>query len=466
MQVFCSNCNTAHEVTQDQEDERRSSVIHCRKCDKRIKLQFCPHCGSFYSITFSNIKAGRYRYRCRKCMNDFTIEFPYEFHRPSVAVETVRAEQRESPLSHPVAEVKSPEQKPAEKIEVASFISNGINSFSINELFAAAAGAFSPGKIGVSSAGVILMLLLLWMFSRGEAIWLSGIPAMHPFAGSLMALFPLAIIFSLYTATAAVVSRITLDTVFHGKATGWNEVIRFSYRAAPAVFPGNAALLLAISALLVLFGRIPLLGPILFSIVFLPVYILGIMITLLCLIGIWFYPPISAHREGSISGNMKNLFLFIKKHNLSLLYMIPVIVLVSAISFSVIFLIHTAAFSFTISLSRWLVSSDGGGVFASIPASFVSTSEATFAGLGSGLFRQLSINLGMTHHVSGFILGVVMIALSTLLLSIAVSITATVSSHIYIVMERGLTIDDKKKGAVFLILTLMLSVLLLLKKLV
>jgi hypothetical protein len=85
--------------------------------------------------------------------------------------------------------------------------------------------------------------------------------------------------------------------------------------------------------------------------------------------------------------------------------------------------------------------------------------------MGSGLFRQLSINLGMTHHVSGFILGIIMMLITTLLLSAGVSLTATISSHIYIVMERGLTIDDKKKGAVFLILTLMLSVMLLLKKL-
>lgn len=470
MQVFCSNCNTAHEVTQEQAASRGSSVIHCRRCDKKIKLQFCPHCGSFYSITFSNIKSGRYRYRCRKCMKDFAIEFSDKTEAPLFIKAPVLQKQapviQPQPAALPEVKPEMAQPEPAEKIEVASFISNSINSFSINELFAAAAGAFSFNRIAVSSAGAIMMLLLMWIFNRAETLWLSGGLALHPFTGSLIALFPLAIIFSLYTATAAIVSRITLDVIFHGEAPEWDEVIKFSFKTAPAVFLGNVAVLLAISALLVLFGRIPLLGPLFFSIVFLPVYMLGILITLFCLIGIWFYPPISAHREGGILGNMKNLVLFIKKHNLGLLYMIPVIILISVISFSVIFLIHTAAFSLTISLSQWLISSDGGGVFASIPASFVKASEATVTGFGSGLFRQLSINLGMTHHVSGFMLGVVMILLTTLLLSIAVSLTATVSSHIYIVMERGLTIDDKKKGAVFLILTLMLSVILLLKKLI
>ncbi len=494
MQVFCSNCNTAHEVTQDQAGDKERSVIHCRRCDKNIKLQFCPHCGSFYSITFANIKNGRYRYRCRKCMKDFAIEFTGakpDIHvltrtthegssqvinteqsaglsrtvQSPLRVETSQTIQAPANVVHEEQAEKS-QAVSAEKIDVASFISNSINSFSINELFAAAAGAFSFNRLLVASGGVVMMLLLMAIFNKVETLWFSGGTALYPFVGSIIALLPLAIIFSLYTATAAIISRITLDIIFHNKSPEWDDIIRFSFKTAPAVFMGNIAVLLAVSALLVLFGRIPLLGPIIFSLIFLPVYIAGIIITLLCVIGIWFYPPISAHREGGIFGNMKNLMLFIKKHNLAMLYMIPVIILVSIITLTAIFLIHTAAFSFTISLSQWLLGNDAGGVFASIPASFIKASESTISGLGNGLFRQLSINLGMTHHVSGFILGAIMMFITTLLLSIAVSVTATVSSHIYIVMERGLTIDDKKKGAVFLILTLMLSVMLLLKKLI
>jgi hypothetical protein len=365
MQVFCSNCNTAHEVTQDQAGDKERSVIHCSKCDKKIKLQFCPHCGSFYSITFANIKSGRYRYRCRKCMKDFAIEFFAEPRRPVLVRNTIQTEQAPvipaAPVPAPEAELQNEKIAPVEKIEIASFINNSINSFSINELFTAASGAFSFNRLLVASVGVIIMLLLMAIFNKMEALWFSGGAALHPFTGSLMALFPLAIIFSLYTATAAVISRITLDIIFHNKSPEWDDIIRFSFRTAPAVFTGNVAVLLAVSALLVLFGRIPLLGPIFFSLIFLPVYLAGIMITLLCVIGVWFYPPISAHKEGGIFQNMKNFILFIKKHNLALLYMIPVIILVSAISLSAIFFIHTSAFSLTISLSRWLIGNDGAG---------------------------------------------------------------------------------------------------------
>jgi len=403
-------------------------------------------------------------------MKDFAIEFSDERQTTGTVRKPVFKEEPETGKytyrpDSTAAQKEEAVKSPAEKIEVANFINNSINSFSINELFAAAAGSFSLNRITVASGGVIIMLLLMAIFNKIETLWFTGEAALHPYAGSLLALFPLAIIFSLYTATASVISRMTLDTIFHGKATELDDIIRFSFRTVPAVFTGNIAVLISVSALLVAFGRIPLLGPVLFSLIFLPVYLAGILIVILCLIGIWFYPPISAHREGGIFTNMKNLMLFIKKHNLGLLYMIPVIILVSVISLAALFIIHTTAFSFTISLSQWLLGSDGGGVFSSIPAAFVKASEATLTGLGNGLFRQLSSNLGMTHHLSGFILGIIMMIISTLLLSAAVSLTATVSSHIYIVMERGLTIDDKKKGAVFLILTLMLSVLLLLKKL-
>ena len=467
MQVFCSNCNTPHEVTQEQAESRERSIIHCRNCDKKIKLQFCPHCGSFYSITFSNIKSGRYRYKCRKCLKDFAIEFTDKSTAGETPEPAVSQKKDESSPVSPEQILKNlkKETAPAEKIEVANFINNSINSFSINELFAAAAGAFTFKKMAASSIGVTFMLLLMWIFSQAEALWFGNGRLTTQFAGSLLSLAPVAIIFSLYTATAAVVSRITLDMLFQGAQTEWDDLIRFSLKTGIAVFTGNILLLLAVSSLLILFGRIPLLGPVFFSLAFLPVYVMSIMIFLLCFIGVWFYPPLSAHRERGLLGNMKNLLLFIKKHNLGLLYMIPVIILVTVITVSVIFIIHTSAFSLSISLSRNIISGDGGGVFASIPASFVKASEATVTGLGSGLFRQLSINTGMTHTIGGFILGATMILLTVLLLSAAVSVTATVSSHIYIVMERGLTIDDRKKGAVFLILTLMLSVLLLLKKL-
>ncbi|HPS85521.1 MAG TPA: hypothetical protein PLY36_02185 [Spirochaetota bacterium] len=463
MQVFCSNCNTAHDVTYDQANNSDTSVINCRKCDKKIKFQFCPHCGAFYSITFSNIKHGSYRYSCKKCMKDFAIEFkPKEISRTAPAKKIVK-ENVAPVIAEPEEDVIITRTAEAEPV---SFINNSINTFSAGELFKSASEAFTVKKIIVSAAGVMSMLLVIQLFSSIESLLAKpGTAAVNPFAGSLINLFPMAIIFSFYTLFASVIAKITMDKIFHSRETETEEIIKFTLKTGPGVFAGNIIILLTVSTILILFGKIPFLGPLLFSLAFLPVYLISVAIFILCFIGLWFYPPVSAHRENGIVTNLKNLMLFIKKHNLNIIFMIPVILLVAAITFSLIFFIHLSAFSLSIAMSKWLLSNDASMIFSSIPALFIKASESTFAGLSSGIFKELNSSLLMTHHMGGFILGVILLAITVFLLSLAVSITATVSSHIYIVMERGISIDDRKKALVLFILMLLMTLLIMFRSL-
>jgi hypothetical protein len=394
-------------------------------------------------------------------MKDFAIEFkPQEQLMPSTA-------------DHPLPGTHSHNiNEPDKNIivskteEPVSFMSNSINTFSAGELFKSASEAFTVKKLLVSAAGVITMLLVIQLFSSIERLFIRpGSSAIKPFAGSLLNLFPMALIFSFYTLIASIISKITLDRIFHSKETKTEEIIRFTVMTGPGVFAGNIIILLSAVSILILFGKIPFLGPLLFSLAFLPVYLMSIGIFLLCFIGLWFYPPIAAHREQGIVPNIKNLLLFIKKHNLNIIFMIPVILLVAGITFSLIFFIHLAAFSLSIAMSKWLLSSDASMIFSSIPALFINASEATFAGLSSGIFKELNSSLMMTHHMGGFILGVILLSITVFLLSLAVSITATLSSHIYIVMERGISIDDRKKAIVLFILMMMLTLLMMFRRL-
>jgi len=145
--------------------------------------------------------------------------------------------------------------------------------------------------------------------------------------------------------------------------------------------------------------------------------------------------------------------------------MIPVILLVAAITFSIIFIIHISAFSLSIAMSKWLLNHDASVIFSSIPAIFINASEAAFTGFSSGIFKELNSSLLMTHHIGGFILGVILILLTAFLLSLGISITATVSTHVYIVMERGISIDDKKKAVVLSILIMMMILLFMFRRL-
>jgi hypothetical protein len=461
MQVFCSNCNTAHDVTYEQANNAETSVITCKKCDKHIKFQFCPHCGAFYSITFSNIKQGKYRYTCRKCTKDFAIEFSPE---ERIKIPEIYAAPEPAPAQ---TEQKNGDSSINLKThETVSFMNNSINTFSVNELFKAASEAFNIKKIFISAITVVCMLIVIQIFSLMENLFIKpSIAGLHAFAGSFINLFPLALIFSFYILCASIISKITLDRIFHSKETALDEVIKFTIKTGPGIFTGNIIVLLIINSMLILFGKIPYLGPLLFSFAFLPVYLFSVVIFMLCFIGLWFYPPISAHRENGIFANAKNMMLFIKKHNLSIIFMIPVIALVAGITFSIVFLLHLSAFSFSIAMSRWLLNTDASVIFSSIPALFIKASEATFAGFSSGIFKELNNSLLMTHHIGGLILGITLLSITVFLLSIFVSITATVSSHIYIVMERGLSIDDRKKSMVLAILIMMLTLFIMLRKL-
>ncbi len=470
MQVFCSNCNTGHEVTYDQANNSDTSVIACRKCDKKIKFQFCPHCGAFYSVTFSNIKHGRYKFSCKRCMKDFAIEFKQVDITPpaphTLAPDT--APVRKAVPEKPVQNITEPDRNiiVSKDVEPVSFMSNSINTFSAGELFKSVSEAFSLKKIIISAAGVVCMLLCIQLFNLIEDLLIiPGTAALIPFTGSLINLFPMAIIFSFYTLFASVISKITLDRIFHSKETGTEEIIEFTLKTGPGVFAGNIIILLITSSILILFGKIPFLGPLLFSIAFLPVYLMSILIFLLCFVGLWFYPPISVHRESGIFGSLKNLMLFIRKHNLNIIFMIPVILLVAAITFSIIFFVHLSAFSLSMAMSKWLLNHDAPMIFSSIPSLFIKASESTFAGLSSGMFKELNSSLMMTHHMGGFVLGIVLLAITVFLLALALSITATISSHIYIVMERGVSIDDRKKAIVLFILMMMMTLLIMFRRL-
>jgi transcription elongation factor Elf1 len=248
MQVFCSNCNTAHDVTYAQANNSDTSVINCRKCDKKIKFQFCPHCGAFYSITFSNIKHGRYKYSCKRCMKDFAIEFkPKEIYTPAPPPG------KKPVLEKPVHVITEPDEEVivSKTEQPVLFMNNSINTFSAGELFRSASEAFTVKKILVSAVGVITMLLIIQLFNSIESLLVKrGTAAVTPFAGSLINLFPMAIIFSFYTLFASVISKITLDRIFHSEDTGTEKIIKFTLKTGPGVFAGHIIILLSISSML------------------------------------------------------------------------------------------------------------------------------------------------------------------------------------------------------------------------
>ncbi|HPS58553.1 MAG TPA: hypothetical protein PK514_10655 [Spirochaetota bacterium] len=476
MQVYCSNCNTPHTISYEELKQLKDPVINCSGCEKKIKMQFCPGCGAFYSVTFSNIQPGNYRYKCRKCSMDFPITIPAAYqgtrtgNEPESHVKSARpdlpnlasAVYRETV---PAAGI-SPDQIPQTAGSGITFMQNSINTFTVGELFSITATSFSIKKIIPAAAAVLIMLLIIRIITMLQGILPSAsLPGANT-AYILFNLIPAAVLLSFYMVAAAVVSRVTLEKIFYNREPGWDTIAFFAVKKCPAIFICNTAALLLVNLALVFFGKIPMLGPLLFAVAFFPVYIFSIFIALLVSAGIWFYPPVTAHRESGMFRNLKDLLLFIKKHNLTLIYMIPVASMLALVTFAAVFIIHSFALTLTLAVSKAVLSGDAAAIFSGIPVIFVKTSEAALSGINGTIFRELSGELTVVHRLGGMIIGASMTLITVLLASIFFSITATISTHIYIMMERGLTVDDKRKALTMFILFMFLAVLVMARRMV
>ncbi len=465
MNIVCSNCHTGHNITLDEINSLHDSVLHCKNCSKNIKIQFCPHCNAFYSITFSNIKSGNYTYRCKKCNKPFSINFDSPHSIKKQAETEVSTSVKQAPPAYEEKAVYR-EESPIKESEHSDYISrDSIHKISISELFTSVQKAFSPKKIISGATGVVIILLLSRLFSALENyISLNGAGGSYTFLSSFINLFPLAIIFSVFILTASVISKITLNEIFIKSGTGNDEIISYALKSTPSILTGNIAVLLLINTALILFGKIPFLGPFLFSLIFLPLYIVSIAIFLITFVGIWFYPSIAAHRENGILKNIMNLMVFIKKHNFRLLATMPVMTALSIVAFGIIFIIHSSSLALALSASRAVLNSDASVFFSSIPAAFIKASEFSLSGIDSSIFKGLYSNISFLTETGGLILGISMLAITVLLLSTLISIIATISTHFYVMLERGLNIEDRKNLTVLSVLVLLLTVIIQLKK--
>ena len=464
MRIVCPNCKTVHEIT-NHINKNDNMVIKCTACGKNIKLQFCPYCNAFYSITFSNIKSGNYTYKCKKCHNSFKIKF-------SDDEQIIQKKEEKKYDNQQTISIKKSENKTENKTIDENEVHDkpkyeSVETFSISELLKFASEAFTVKKIIVSAIGItsILVFLQIWG-SIMNFVFISGTNTSAVITGSIINILPVIIIFSFYILSATIVSKITLNHIHYSRNTETDEIVRFTIKRGPGIIGANVILLFAVSLLLIIFGNIPLLGPIFFSLAFLPIYLLSMAVLILSFIGLWFYPPIAAHDENGVLNNIKDLLLFMKKHKLSIIFMILVIFLITVIAFAVIFIIHISVFSFTTSISQVFIGQDVLMTLSSIPGKLVKASQTTLMGIKSGLFKELYQSLQVTHHIAGFILGIIFFIITIFLLSIPISIASTVSTHIYVLMEKKNSIDDKTKALVLFILIMLIVLIILVNKII
>lgn len=497
MQITCANCKTNYSLTDEQIRGLSYSILPCKQCSNFIKITTCPYCQSYYSITFTSTQQTRYSLTCERCAKPFTIEFPL-IREPNPA-------DHEAPAARaPLSPVRQPEHHtlfnrsavPAVKKEKAPLFKRfrgdsrkgsapgrpqpqkntslpgiqgntaqaGVN-FTLSNLFSICGSAFTAQKLLVGSIGIVLSLLLVIGYNvLISEFFETGVPASGDYVRSIVSIIPFALVFFIYILTASLISRITMDSMGSGRGPSAGRTLEFLGRSFLPVFVANIALFLAIDLVFILFGRIPIVGPVLFALLFLPIYAASLCVILIIAIGFWFYPPVIAANSGSGAAAIRSMFRFIRRQNFSLAFTIPLMATITAVTFAAIYVLHYGSFSLSMYLAKHMLAEEGEKIFSAVPQSFLSMSDIAVLGSDTGLFKSLLSNIFLAHTIGGFIIGLIFSLISILLFSSFISISATLSSHLYIMMDRGTDIDDRSKLRVLMLLVFILAGVFLIKK--
>ena len=475
MQITCASCKTSYYLTMEQIQGLSYSIMPCKKCSRYIKITACPRCRSYYSITFSSTQQSRYQLNCEKCSAPFIIDFPL-IKEPRHINDAIKEKTPRKKISFFKSFVERAEKSAPREETVRSEIhadfqrtpaTSAPSAFTLTELFNVCSRAISIPNLFVSSIAIILIILMMLGYNLCmSAILEPGSSALTDYGKSFLNIIPFAIILCIYVLTASFIARNTMNKAASRPGFNFTQAVRFMKSSVMPVFLANAVLFIVMDFIFIVFGRIPVIGPVLFAILFLPIYLMSIVVILFVAIGFWFYPPIIASSGIDPASSFKRLARFIKRHNFSLIYTIPLLSVITTLVFFTIYLVHYGSFSLSLFLSKNILGSDGEKIFSAVPAQLLQISDLALLGSDSGLFRSLVGNVLVAHTVSGFIIGIIFSCISIFLFACFISITATLSTHIYLMMERGADIDDASKIRLLLLVVLILLGLFLVKKII
>ena len=445
MQITCASCKSVYDLTTEQVGDLAHSILPCAKCNKFIKITICPYCYSYYSITFTSTRQEKYQLTCEQCGKPFVIDFPLiKDGKKAGSVGNSHLDLFQNQGSAP-----SPRSV----------------SFTLENLFSICGSAFTLFRLAVAAIAIIIALILLMGYNWAiNLVFTSGEFTSNDYIKSFLTIIPFAIIFFTYMMAATVIARITMNAINAGSVfTAW-RALEFLIRTFPPVFLTNVFLFIAVELVFILFGKIPIVGPVLFAILFLPIYITSLCIVILLAIGIWFYPPLIAASDAGTISSIRNFLRFIRKQNFNLAYTIPLMTILTALTFTVIYLLHYSSFNLLLYLAKNVLTDDGEKIFSAIPTSLLQISDLATIGSETGLYKSLLNNLLLAHTIGGSIIGIVFSLISIVLFASFISISSTLSTHLYIMMEKGTDMDDASKLRILMLLVLILFGIFLVKK--
>jgi hypothetical protein len=194
-------------------------------------------------------------------------------------------------------------------------------------------------------------------------------------------------------------------------------------------------LILAVIALFSGFSAVPFVGPLFYGLLFLPLYLLSLVVILAGMIGLLYYPPLLAHRRFDIRGAKDSIAGFIRSHGLALVMFTPLLLCAALTLLGSVFVLHHAALKMVISFSEKLLPHETLATISAVPSGLMDLNNWLFAGLNISRHEILMNNLLLSHHAGGIIIGLSLSLISVVLLGMAISIVATLATETYLMIR-------------------------------
>ena len=481
MDIICSGCKARYSLKREEVDTFEYGIFICGDCGRKVKIVICPHCDASYSVTYDSVPARKYVATCRKCRNRFIVTFPpdpvarpaaetaegggeYRAPEPEYGREEKREEQQKEITAEKIIyEDEKKEHAPgketiqAEKESLEDGPSGG--SFFPGDFVPAAMSSFSPVKLAAAFLGVTVTLALY-------ALLRYVIPVISPVERSSMGFSPLSalMVLFMYTVTAAVIARITIEKARNRAGVSLLAALGDSLRGTFSLLTASLVVIAVFYGGLFLFGLIPALSPLFFALLFLPLYLLFLAGFLFGMVGIWFYPSIVVDPEAGRNRGFMGLFRFVKRHGSALAWAVPFLAIASAVAGSLLSLVHYGATMFAAEVTRAMGGENAVSIFSSVPEGLRAVIDLSYPGRTVKYFGDFLFHEGAMHRMGGLVVGLPLLAVSMLFLASLISITATLSTHVYVILESGAGKREGRKARLVLFSVFALVMVYLLKR--
>jgi hypothetical protein len=465
VKILCSSCGRAHAV----DKPVNGDSFNCAECGKPVKVIICPECSVVYSITYAELTSPGYRMSCRKCRAVFTVSFSAEYaamkqKKSGDRAFTGRGSEPSLPVALPVEKkpnraANPPLNKPAVPETGAAFTKPGSEPLfakrgsdplrhTVNlSAFLEKCGAFFTLKnLLITAIGTSASLVLSGIISS-----ISSATGAQGFTADLLLTMNGFILLAGYTVTASL-----LCLRENGRVGSPADSVVFLIKSASRALMLFTALALALSGVSAIVSLIPLVGPVLFALLFLPAYVAFIVLGIAGVVSFWFYPPVTAGSRGGLAEGMKRLITFTKRHNFRLIYLIFIISAVSALLGGLLYTANFLSIKLCVTFLGGMVPEEAAKVYASIPPGMHRIFDVAQAGTDIGTMKLFMESLLASHQLAGLILGTAIALISLFIVSSFVICLAALSYQAYILLEEGYDIDD---GALLRLLGILFSLL-------